>query len=53
MNKKVKKLLNENNIKFIHGKPYNPHSQGVVERVHRTIRTALICKYLEDKKILI
>ena len=50
VNKKVKNLLNKNNIKFIHGKPYNPHSQGVVERVHRTIRTALICKYLEDKK---
>ena len=50
VNKKVKKLLNENHIKFIHWKPYNPHSQGVVERVHRTIRTALICKYLEDKK---
>lgn len=42
--------MNENHIKFIHWKPYNPHSQGVVERVHRTIRTALICKYLEDKK---
>ena len=33
---------------FIHGKPYNPHSQGTVERVHKTVKTMLICKYLEN-----
>jgi len=49
VNKKVKNLLEKNNILFVHGKPYNPHSQGTVERVHRTVRTALICKYLESK----
>ena len=50
VNKKVINLLANNNIEFVRGKPYNPHSQGVVERVHRSVRTGLICKYLEDKK---
>ena len=45
-NKLVKKLLSDNKIKFIKGKPYNPHSQGTVERVHRTVRNGLICLYL-------
>lgn len=36
-NKKVKKLLDTNNILHIKSKPYNPHSQGIVERVHRNI----------------
>ena len=29
--------------------PYNPHSQGVVERVHRSVITGLICNYLKKK----
>ena len=49
-NKYVKNLLNNNNIKLVNGKPYNPHSQGTVERVHQTIKTMLICKFLENKK---
>ena len=32
------------------GKPYNPHSQGVVEMVHGSVRTGLIYNYLENKK---
>ena len=28
----IEGYLKEKNIKFIHGLPYNPHSQGVVER---------------------
>ena len=50
-NKSVKALLNSNDIKHILRKPNNPHSQGVVERVHRTIRNGIICKYLENKKL--
>ena len=49
VNKNVQKLLKSKDIIWVKGKPYNPHSQGVVERVHRTIRTGLICKYLENK----
>ena len=48
INKKVIKLLDKENISFIHGKPYNPHSQGTAEGVHRTVRDALICKFLEN-----
>ena len=36
-----------NNIKFIHGLPYKPHSQGVCEQVHRTKKMGLIVKMLE------
>ena len=49
-NKHVKILLNKYNIKLIKGKPYNQHSQGTVERVHKTVKTMLICKYLENKQ---
>ena len=49
-NKNVTNLLNAENIDLILGKPYNPHSQGTVERVHRTVRNALVCKYLENKE---
>ena len=42
--KNVKKLLNDKNILFVHGRPYNLHSQGTVERVHRTVSNALIWK---------
>ena len=42
--------MNRNNISIICGRPYNPHSQGVIERTHWTIRNCLISKYLEDVK---
>ena len=29
--------------------PYNPHSQGVVERFHQTIKDMLYCKYSEEE----
>lgn len=35
---------------MINGGPYSPHSQGVVERIHLTIRYALLSKFLENKK---
>ena len=31
-------FLNSKNIDFIRGMPYNPHSQGVVERFHQTLK---------------
>ena len=34
----------------MHGLPYRPHSQGVVERLHRVIQKGLICFKLEKKK---
>ena len=40
-NSKIESYLYEKNIKFIHGSPYNPHSQGVVERFHQTIKDIL------------
>ena len=39
----------ENGIKFIHGLPYKPHSQGVCQIVHKTIKTGLILRKLDNK----
>ena len=50
INEKVSNYLNDNNIKMVNGKPYKPRSQGVVERVHRTIRNGLIAKFIENIK---
>ena len=36
------------NINYIHGNPYNPHSQGVVERFHKTIKDSLYCMYADN-----
>ena len=44
----INDFMNQNNIKFIHGLPWKPHSQGVFERVHRTIKTGLIVKKLQN-----
>ena len=33
-------------IKFIHGLPYKPHSQGICEIVHKIIKVGLIFKKL-------
>ena len=43
------KLISFNNIKIIHGAPYSPHLQGIAERIHLTIRKALIYKYIENQ----
>ena len=43
-NKLLKDYLSENNIKYVKGLPYKPHSQGVCERVHKTIKTGLLVK---------
>ena len=49
-NKDVTKLLKKHNIRHVYGKPYCPHSQRIMERAHRTIKTAILAKYLENKK---
>ena len=48
-NKIIEDFLEEKHIKIIHGMPYNPHSQGVVERFHQTIKDMLYCKYSEEE----
>ena len=49
-NKNLNEYLKSNNIKFIHGKAYNPKSQGCVERLNRTLKIKLLSKYLDDKE---
>ena len=46
-NKTIIDFMIKKNIKFLHWLQYKPHSQGVVERVHKTIKTSLIIKKLE------
>ena len=50
VNSDVCGYLEENDIKMINDRPSNPHSQGIVERVHRTIRNSLIVKFIENIK---
>ena len=47
-NELIEKYLKSKNINYIHGMPYNPHSQGVVERFHKTIKDGLYCLYNDD-----
>ena len=49
-NNLIENYLKENNIKFIHGAPYNRHSQGVVERFHQTIKDLIYSVYMEKNK---
>ena len=48
-NKTLKQYCEKNNIKLLHGLPYRPHSQGVVERVHQIIEKGLYAQKLELK----
>ena len=47
-NNLIDDYLKSKNINYIHGMPYNPHSQGVVERFHKTIKDGLYCLYEDD-----
>ena len=47
-NKKLKVFLDKNDVKFIHGRAFNPRSQGCVERLHRTIKNKLLCKKIDE-----
>ena len=48
INPSINNYLNNNNVKLINGLPYNPRSQGGVERIHITIRNSLLALYLEN-----
>jgi len=49
-NKRIKALLLEKDIEFIHGRPYHPESQGAIERCHRTLQDSLKKQFIENKK---
>ena len=49
-NNLIESYLKDKNIKLIHGLPYNPHSQGVVERFHKTIKDYLYSIYSDDNE---
>ena len=49
-NKLLAEYCQDNKIKFLHGLPYRPHSQGVVERLHRIIKKGLSSYKLKLKK---
>ena len=49
-NELIEDYLKKLNIIYIHGMPYNPHSQGVVERFHKTVKDGLYCFYSDDPK---
>jgi len=49
-NELIENYLKSKNINYIHGMPYNPHSQGVVERFHQTIKDLLYSIYTEKNK---
>ena len=49
-NNLIEDYLKNNNIKFVHGFPYKPNSQDVVEIVHKTIKTGLILRKLNNTK---
>ena len=49
-NNLLSEYCKENEIKFIHGLPYRPHSQGVVERLHGVIKRGLNSYKLKLKK---
>ena len=44
----IENYLEENDIIFIHGKPYNPHREGVVERFHQSIKDLFFFECSED-----
>ena len=48
INPLINNFLIENNTKIITGLPYNPRSQGAVERIHVTIRNSLLSIFLEN-----
>ena len=37
-NARLKEICEKENIVFIHGIPYNPHTQGTLEKFHYTIK---------------
>ena len=47
-NSKINEICEKEGITYIHGIPYNPHSQGTVERFHYTIKKYLAKEYINN-----
>ena len=47
-NKYINDFCNMYNIKFIHGSPYSPHSQSIIERFNYTIKKYLAKEFLAN-----
>ena len=47
-NSKLNDICEKEGITYIHGIPYNPHSQGTVERFHYTIKKYLGKEYINN-----
>jgi hypothetical protein len=53
-NSKINEFCINNGIRYIHGIPYNPHTQGTIERFHYTIHKYLGKEYVQNgyKKLI-
>ena len=47
-NKFINDFCNMYNIKFLHGSPYSPHSQGIIERFNYTIKKDVSKEFLAN-----
>ena len=47
-NAKTNEFCIKNNMKYIHGIPYNPHSQGTIERFHYTIKKYFAKEFISN-----
>ena len=50
VNKELSKLCLNRNIDFIHGRPYHPRSQGVVEKINDFLSQSLRASYVDFLK---
>lgn len=46
----LNKYYDELEIKFFHGRPYHPQSQGTVKSFNKEIKRLIEIKYMESKK---
>lgn len=49
VNTVMDRYLEDNNVRYLHGRPYHPQSQGLIERLNRTVQTALTREFHEKK----
>ena len=47
-NSKINEFCINNSIRYIHSIPYNPHTQGTIERFHYTIKKYLGKEYVQN-----
>ena len=50
VNKISQEYLDKQNVKFVHGRPYHPQSQGFIERINRTIQQSLNLIHFKNPK---